>query len=61
MNEFDRKRELYWEREEGREEGRKEGERSKALEVAKNLMQLGIPVSQISLATGLSAEVVAAL
>ena len=77
MNEFDRKRELYWEREEGREEGlvqgreegreegrqegREEGERSKALEVAKNFKQLGIPVSQISLATGLSAEVVAAL
>ena len=69
MNEFDRKRELYWERQEGREEGlvqgreegREEGERSKALEVAKNLMQLGIPVSQISLATGLSAEVVATL
>ena len=57
MNEFDRKRELYWERQEGREEG----ERSKALEVAKNLMQLGIPVSQISLATGLSTEVVATL
>ena len=69
MNEFDRKRELYWERQEGREEGlvqgreegREEGERSKALEVAKNLMQLGIPVSQISLATGLSTEVIAAL
>ena len=40
----------------GREEGRAEGEAKKALETAKKLKELGIDVSIISQATGLSPE-----
>ena len=40
----------------GREEGRAEGEAKKALETARKLKELGINVSIISQATGLSPE-----
>jgi len=43
-------------RAEGEAKGRAEGERQKAAEIAKNLKSIGIPDSQITAATGLSAE-----
>ncbi len=39
----------------GRAEGRAEGEHTKALDIARNLLQLGLAVTQITQATGLSA------
>lgn len=39
---------------EGRAEGRAEGELNKSLEIAKNLLNLGIPISQIIESTGLT-------
>ena len=41
---------------EGRAEGRAEGELEKSLEIARNLLSLGIPVSQVLKATGLTQE-----
>jgi predicted transposase/invertase (TIGR01784 family) len=43
---------LSWERKEGHAEGRTE----KALEIARNLKKMGLPVSQIAEITGLTAE-----
>ena len=43
-------------REEGRAEGRAEGHDEKAIEIARNLMAMGLPVGQIISATGLSEE-----
>lgn len=41
-------------RDEGRVEGRVEGERSKAIEIAKNMLALGLEVAVIAKASGLS-------
>jgi predicted transposase/invertase (TIGR01784 family) len=38
----------------GREEGLEQGERAKAVAVARQLLAMGMPAAQISLATGLS-------
>ena len=40
---------------EGREEG-EEGERRKAIETARNFLQLGLSIEQVSIGTGLSIE-----
>ncbi len=50
-----------WAREEGKAEGRKEGEADKARSIAQNLRDMGLPLEQISKATGLSVEQIAAL
>jgi predicted transposase/invertase (TIGR01784 family) len=42
--------------EKGREEGREEGMQEKQREIARNLKKLGLPVSDIAAATGLSAD-----
>ena len=44
--------------EKGREEGREEGEKSKTIEIAKNLLNQGVDVSLISKSTGLSVAVI---
>ena len=41
-------------REEGRAEGRAEGERAKAIEIAKQLLAMHLPMESITKATGLS-------
>ena len=41
---------------EGREEGREEGQKRAKIEIAKNLLQLGLLVSKVSEATGLSKD-----
>jgi predicted transposase/invertase (TIGR01784 family) len=46
-------------REEGRQEGREEGHREK-LEIARKFKNLGIPVEQVALVTGLSPEEITA-
>lgn len=43
-------------REEGRAEGRAEGERAKAIEIAKQLLAMHLPVESITKATGLSEQ-----
>jgi predicted transposase/invertase (TIGR01784 family) len=43
-------------REQGRHEGRQEGQHEGRVAVARNLIELGIPVEKIIQATGLSAE-----
>ena len=43
-------------KEEGREEGRAEGMSQRSLEIARNLLSLGLPVDQIIQATGLTEE-----
>lgn len=43
-------------RAEGRAEGRKEGEHAKAINIAKNLKNIGLAVEQIITATGLTEE-----
>jgi len=43
-------------RAQGIAEGRAEGELEKSLEIARNLLSLGIPVSQVLKATGLTQE-----
>ena len=48
-------------RAEGREEGRQEGSHLKALETARNLIQMGLMDEQIAQATGLSIEQVQSL
>jgi predicted transposase/invertase (TIGR01784 family) len=48
-------------RQEGREEGREEGRQERAIEIARNLKNLGAPVDQIAQAAGLSPEEAAAL
>jgi predicted transposase/invertase (TIGR01784 family) len=40
-------------REEGRAEGRAEGERAKALEIARQLIQKGMPVAEVAEITGI--------
>ena len=47
--------------EKGREEGREEGGLAKALEVAKELMAMGLPLDQIIQATKLTKEQLTAL
>ena len=42
--------------EEGKEEGRAEGELKKSLEIARNLLNVGLPISQIIQVTGLTQE-----
>ena len=42
--------------EKGREEGRAEGERAKAIEIAKQLLAMHLPVESITKATGLSEQ-----
>jgi predicted transposase/invertase (TIGR01784 family) len=44
-----------------RNEGQTEGRQEKAIEIARNFKQLGIPIEQIAQATGLSAGEIAAL
>ena len=46
---------------EGREEGREEGLHQKAMETAKNLLQIGLTYEQIAEATGLDLKTVQAL
>ncbi len=46
---------------EGNEEGIEQGELAKSLDVAKNLLALGMPVSQIMQVTGLSKEQISSL
>ena len=48
-------------REEGRAEGRAEGERAKAIEIAKQLLAMHLPMESITKATGLSEEELATL
>ena len=48
-------------RAEGREEGRAEGERAKAIEIAKQLLAMHLPIDSITKATGLSEEELATL
>ena len=43
-------------KEEGRAEGRAEGMSQRSLEIARNLLSLGLPVNQITQATGLTEE-----
>ena len=43
-------------KEEGKEEGRAEGMSQRSLEIARNLLSLGLPVDQITQATGLTEE-----
>ena len=43
-------------KEEGMEKGRAEGEINKSLQIARNLLNLGLPISQIIQATGLTQE-----
>ena len=43
-------------RAEGREEGRAEGERAKAIEIAKQLLAMNLPLESITKATGLSEQ-----
>ena len=43
-------------RAEGKEEGRAEGMSQRSLEIARNLLSLGLPVNQITQATGLTEE-----
>ena len=43
-------------KEEGRAEGRAEGMSQRSLEIARNLLSLGLPVDQIIQATGLTEE-----
>ena len=43
-------------KQEGRAEGRAEGEKDKAIEIAKNLLEMGMPIDAIMKATGLSSE-----
>lgn len=47
---------IFTEREEGRVEGRVEGEKSKQLEIARNLKRMGLSTADTCKATGLSAE-----
>ena len=53
---FDEKRGMEKGRAEGRAEGRTEGELSKGLEVARNLLAMGMSCSQIIQATGLTED-----
>ena len=46
---------------EGKAEGKAEGESNAKAEVAKNLLEMGMPAETVSKATGLSAEEIAAL
>ena len=48
-------------REEGRAEGRAECERAKAIEIAKQLLAMHLPIDSITKATGLSEEELATL
>ena len=48
-------------REEGREEGEKIGKSVKALEIAKNLLKMGLAKEQVSQGTGLSIGEIAAI
>lgn len=43
-------------RAEGRVEGRAEGKKDKAIEIAKNLLEMDMPIDAIMKATGLSSE-----
>ena len=43
-------------KEEGRAEGRAEGMSQRSLEIARNLLSLGLPIDQITQATGLTEE-----
>ena len=42
--------------EKGRAEGKEEGMNQRSLEIARNLLSLGLPVTQITQATGLTEE-----
>ena len=46
---------------EGVEKGKAEGERKKAIETAKNLLKMGLPIEQVAQATGLSVEEISEL
>lgn len=48
-------------RAEGRKEGRKEGEHAKAIDIAMNLKNIGLPIEQIISATGLTEEIINSL
>ena len=43
----------------GKKEGRKEGKKEKCLEIAKNLLKINMPISQISEVTKMSKEEIA--
>ncbi len=47
--------------EKGREEGREEGKRQNAMEIAKSLLSIGMPIEQISQVTGLTIDAVQTL
>ena len=47
---------LYNARRKGQEEGRAEGRAEGKLEIARNLLEVGLPLTQIAAATGLSCE-----
>ena len=48
-------------RAEGREQGRAEGRAEGKLEIAKNLLAMGIPMDKVVLASGLTEEQISAL
>ena len=50
-----------WAREEGKTEGKAEGLAEGRADVARNFRDMGLPLEQISKATGLSIEQIAAL
>ena len=43
----------------GRKEGKREGKKEKCLEIAKNLLKINMPISQISEVTKMSKEEIA--
>ena len=47
---------LDWAKEKGRAEGRTENEKNIAIEIAKNLLEMGMSIDNIMKATGLSQE-----
>ncbi len=52
---------LLQERKEGREEGREEGEHNRNIAIAKNLLDMNMPIESIAIATGLSHAEIEAL
>ena len=46
-------------RKEGKREGKREGKKEKCLEIAKNLLKINMPISQISEVTKMSKEEIA--
>jgi len=61
MNEYNEDKTMDLFKKEFFQEGKLEGEEAKARSIAANLLKLGIPISQIYQATGLSQEKVLAI